>query len=387
MSRKGRSGMQAKPDVSTQTSPRLPPRPSKRQHFNIVVAGEFNSGKSSVINLLLRQPALPPSVGFSEMPPIRIFPADRTAYTLVGEDSGLIEPSEFLAGAVKGKAVRSAVVELPLPEFRGASITEVGIGLDGKLHPEMKAALLSADLLIWCTMAQRAWCLTEITVVEGLPPELLEGAVLAVTRADYLKGEGQRELVRGRLAREAGKFFDGIVLLDASPAAIGGGLDAQAWSRSGGETLFGQVMAKFSASSHYGQEPAVAELESLENFRAPPAEAPAAEPSPPRPDRAEVLRLWHREVDAIAGWMEEGAEIDPGERASAARARVRRFAADNLATPDPEDVSLAPLGRLFEVRLAQLEGLGVGVDPATGLMLTVELLCQIEEDMAYSGHT
>ncbi len=270
------------------------------RHFHIVVAGEFNAGKSSLVNLLLRQPVLPVTVGYSRMPPLRIFPAENEVYNIVTATNEKIEKQDFLRGVSHDVAIRSARIELPLDRFAGAVISEVSVGQHGELEPEEQDILATADLLVWCTMGQRAWCLTEITIVEKLPRQLLDTAILAVTRSDYLRTDGDREKVKVRLEREAAQYFNRIVMVDASPQAARRAQDDDNWRDSGGQQLFDAVHSIFSKSGFYGKAAPTADLREIEEFRA----AKAVESA----RIADIARgftfVWQAEIDALTKWIE-----------------------------------------------------------------------------------
>jgi len=237
------------------------------RHFNIVVAGEFNSGKSSVINLLLRRSVLPVSVRHTNMPPVRIFPSDREDYNIRSKTNEGLDFPSFKAGKIDGRTIQSARLEMELPQFNGATITEISVGEDGELEAEAATLMRDADQLIWCTMGQRAWCLTEIDVVENLPEKLLDNAILAVTRRDYLTSESDREKVRNRLHREAKQYFREIVMLDASPKSIRSAGDAVAWAASDGHQLHDYIINEFEKSEFYGAAIPVAKIQDIQDIR------------------------------------------------------------------------------------------------------------------------
>lgn len=174
------------------------------QPFRVAVAGEFNSGKSSLINLLLRRDALPVGVNWSRQPP----------------------------------------VEIALSE--GISLLEVPIDETGHLGPEARGAIEAADMLIWCTMAQRAWCLSETDLVATLPERIFRNSVIAVTRSDLLD-PAARELVRARVCELTADRFAGLVMVDADAETLARAGDAEVWGASGGKALVDAIEAAAAA--------------------------------------------------------------------------------------------------------------------------------------------
>jgi hypothetical protein len=232
-----------------------PAMPTKA-HFHIVVAGEFNAGKSSVINLLLRKNILPAQLNVSNLPPAHICPATEERYTVTTPSGQIAQnKSAFLQGKMPKTKAAEIRIHTPLPQFEGAMITELSVDQDGTLSAERLEILQQADLLIWCTMGQRAWCLSEISIVETLPPALLETAILAVSRTDYLRNTDNLAKVETRVNREAGTYFNTILMLDCSKVALGTASDEASWKKTGGAGLFAAVQESFRQSPFYGKAP------------------------------------------------------------------------------------------------------------------------------------
>ena len=222
-------------------------------YFDIVVAGEFNSGKSSIINLLLQKEVLPAKVQVSALPPARIIPATAEHYDIRGAKSGEPLGKDDLFHGAAEVSIGSIDIAVPLEKFNGARISEVSVDQGGTLSAEGRAVLANADLLIWATMGQRAWCLSEITIVEALPARLRKTAILAVTRSDYLHNTEDLAKVRARLLREATRYFGSILMLDSSRKSVSAAKEPALWQQSGGEALFDNVQREFKKSPLYGR--------------------------------------------------------------------------------------------------------------------------------------
>ncbi len=232
------------------------PAAPEKTRFHIVVAGEFNAGKSSVINLLLRKNILPAQLNVSNMPPAHICPAAEERYAITAPMGQIVQDkSAFLQGKMPETIAEDIRIHTPLPQFEGAIITEVSVGQDGSLGAGRLEILQQADLLIWCTMGQRAWCLSEISIVETLPPSLLETAILSVSRSDYLRNTDSLAKVEARVNREASAYFNTILMLDCSKAALKAAPDDADWAKTGGAGLFAAVQDQFRKSPFYGKAP------------------------------------------------------------------------------------------------------------------------------------
>ena len=187
-----------------------------QSHARISVVGQVKAGKSALINVLTYD---------------RYFRS---------------------AAQAKAEEIR---IHTPLPQFEGAMIPEGSVGQDGTLSAERLEILQQADLLIWCTMGQRAWCLSEISIIETLPRALLETAILAVSRTDYLRNTDSLAKVQTRVRREASTYFNTILMLDCSKAALKAAPDDAGWEKTGGAGLFTAVQEQFRQSPFYGKAP------------------------------------------------------------------------------------------------------------------------------------
>jgi len=302
----------------------LPPEMRKpKRHFNIVVAGEFNSGKSSVLNLLLRKEVVPVSVGVSGLPPAQVVHSDVETYDLSSARSGQKLTKSDLFNGASGEKFGSINIAVPMEEFRGAAIFEVSVGQDGELDQTGQKVLSEADLLIWCTMGQRAWCLSEISIVEVLPKSLLDTAILAVTRSDYLRNTEDIGKVERRLKREASEFFDTIVMLDGSRKSISKIADRTVWKRSGGQELFDQVSSKFKKPESFEKVRLVASNDAPEIKL-------EAQPNPTL-SHAEMHSAWAGELDEIENWI--AAQAAPAEREIAEQVKKRLIEFSNIIQP------------------------------------------------------
>jgi hypothetical protein len=197
------------------------PRPAR-----VVVIGEFNSGKTSLVNALLGAPVLPTSftrhtayptvVGFAARPWLRAELAGRRRVA-VGWHS--------IDGA-PARHIRRLHVGMPLDRLRTLRATDTpGLGLgdeDGEACT-LKACR-GADTVVWCTPAMQAWKASELRGWLALPEAVRRRGVLAVTFMDALPSSGDAGRLLARLHADAGPHFRRIVTLSAHvilPASSG----------------------------------------------------------------------------------------------------------------------------------------------------------------------
>jgi hypothetical protein len=191
----------------------------------IVVLGECNSGKTTLVNGLVGAPLLPASVvthtacptvvGFAPRPALRAELADRRRVPLAWEDMALVQ----------GHDVRRLDIGMPLRRLRGLSIIDTP-GLDADDAASRVLALQScrgADLAIWCTPAMQAWKESERRAWLSLPRRLRQRGFLAVTFADKIRSRSDLDRLLARLRSEAGGHFQEVLLARPAPARAGQG--------------------------------------------------------------------------------------------------------------------------------------------------------------------
>ena len=203
----------------------------------IAVAGEFESGKSSVINALVGKVAVPCNPGLPGRPVVKL---KHSLHHMVSVETATGESLEVRSFGTLTTRRDIAVCDIrtPLPGLHRTEIVEIphrpGTGID----PEDFAMLAAADMIVWVTIGSQAWRLSERTTVAGLPPGCREKSVLAVSRADHLRDAGDWDKIEARLQNEASPFFSEMVFIQASMQNLWDcRQDDDTWIRTGGPTL------------------------------------------------------------------------------------------------------------------------------------------------------
>ena len=186
----------------------------------IALAGEFNSGKSSLTNRLVEIDALPTDLFANTTVPTRLHWARELTLTAV---------------AASGRRIPLDVTELTLDE----PMTRIDVGAPGELlktyelvdmpglaDPDAERTgeeltALHPDALIWCTPTTQAWKETERAVWTRLPERLKQRTILALTFADLVDDRQEIARVRARLQHEAGPFLK-IIPVSALPTQRAG---------------------------------------------------------------------------------------------------------------------------------------------------------------------
>lgn len=186
----------------------------------VCVVGELNSGKSSLINVLLGNAVLPTSASANTRLPIRIFRSDRPCLAIETADHERVEISsdqmtpELLAGAVMLHA------GLPLDRLESFELIDTP-GLqsgDESLCERATDACRQSHLAIWCSTATQAWKASELGVWQSLPKRLRTNGILAVTFKDAIDSREDEGRLWGRINAEAAPHFKKVVMISARDA-------------------------------------------------------------------------------------------------------------------------------------------------------------------------
>ncbi len=203
----------------------------------IVVCGEFEVGKSSVVNAIMRRPFLPNDPGFFSRPLVRIRHASKTVLVAELVNGASYELDSF-EDVVERDDVANIVIHTPMPGLEAVEIIEVPFNPTNGIDPKHSAIMREANLLVWVTIASQTWRLSEKSIIQTLPKDIAKRSVLAISRADKLRSAEDLDKIETRLQREAADFFTEIVFMQASTQRLN---DCQTsdklWAETGGQAL------------------------------------------------------------------------------------------------------------------------------------------------------
>jgi hypothetical protein len=250
-----------------------------RRPLRVAVLGEQNSGKSSLINMLLRSDVVPAGVLAGMRTHLLLRHGAETAVVAVAADGARVRltsralariavpeirttadanPVIYSASEAKAAASRGAhalASEAPQPAAATTRLIELILPhpllqraelLESRLYPPrsensvLRRAFRPIDMAVWCTLATQAWKETEREAWQRFPVSLGRDALLAVTYKDALANAKEEARLMSRLRRDAGPFFADMLTVSArrakealSAPAQGGIADAARWERSG----------------------------------------------------------------------------------------------------------------------------------------------------------
>lgn len=215
-----------------------------RRPLRLALMGEFNSGKSTLANLMLGNALLPTLQLSNTRIPTLIHYSPQPSIT-AGLDGGGSRP--LTADAVETSADTICIrVGMPIPHLRACEIVD----FPGFSDPWLSFGVLdiarhTIDAAIWCTFSTQAWKESECTAWRLLPARIRANSMLAVTSKDLLTPE-QAPKVMARLRKAAGGDFSSFALLSSlqgrkALSAAGDVRDPGLWQTSGAEEFCAEV--------------------------------------------------------------------------------------------------------------------------------------------------
>jgi predicted GTPase len=193
--------------------PAASPAVRKPRAVRVAVIGEFNSGKTTLLNALLGAAVLPASfITHTAYPTVLRFAPRPTLSAELAGRRRVAFAWENLDG-VPSHQIHRLHVGMPLERLRTLhAIDTPGLGLGDPVQEERTIrACRSADLVIWCTPAMQAWKASEQQIWLSLPRSVRRRGVLAVTFMDTLNSPRDAARVMARLQADAGDAFGSIV--------------------------------------------------------------------------------------------------------------------------------------------------------------------------------
>ncbi len=314
----------------------------------IALMGEFSSGKSTLLNLLIGEDFLPTRVTATELPPVWFSHGAPRAYWVDRQDRR--HPLDFGAWGGIPRSARYIRIFAPAAYLERCDILDTPGISDPNLEDESwRFPVGQADFVLWCTPATQAWRETERSTWASLPERLRAQSLLVVTRADKIDLV-DRDKVARRLARESAGLFQGLLFLSSVDALKGRADleetgDATLWQQSGAVELVARIDAGLAAVC-------AARRDRLQLHHGGPATVPLEEPAPlrlvPEPVRPRRVELPERRTERPEAAPDPLDEIRAGWRALRAAEPLPESApvlrlTDPIPRAEPPRVPEAPL--------------------------------------------
>ncbi|OWY15216.1 hypothetical protein B6V72_01035 [Thioclava sp. F34-6] len=217
-----------------------PPDPV-RAPLRVAICGEVNSGKSTVLNAILRARSIGDNLGRTERPTV-VARYRATPGVVMRDATG----REIDAAEVEeGGAVPSEIyVYSAQPHLQGFEFVEVPLTCAEDLNEGQVGLIATCDVMIWVTIASQAWRLTEKTLIECLGSARPSDCLLAISRGDKLRNDRDRAKLKARVQRESAAYFSRIAFLHGSRDLLRAAETSdEAFQRSGGAALIAALGA------------------------------------------------------------------------------------------------------------------------------------------------
>jgi hypothetical protein len=221
-----------------------------RRPLRLALMGEFNSGKSTLANLMIGNALLPTLQLSNTRIPTLIHYSAEPVITAALEGGGA---RTLTADAIETPEETVCIqVGMPMPHLMACEIVD----FPGFSDPWLSFGVLDIarhpiDAAIWCTFSTQAWKESECTAWRLLPARIRANSILAVTSKDLLTRE-QAPKVMARLRKAAGGDFSNFALLSSLQGrkaldAAGEIADPDLWQASGAEEFSAAIEQLFSA--------------------------------------------------------------------------------------------------------------------------------------------
>ncbi len=193
-----------------------------RRPLRIVILGEYNSGKSSLTDLILGRGLLPISVVANTGVPVLVSYAESAALFGVDNNGVQIRIDGNEDDALTDLDYRAVDIRLPLPWLQHHQLLDT----PATQTPAVFAA--DADIAIWCTVATRAWTESDRNLWSTVPSRCHKHALLVATHKDSFYSDDDCTQVLRRLTSVSRGLFRDVLLVSAA--------DPEAESTQAGDT-------------------------------------------------------------------------------------------------------------------------------------------------------
>jgi dynamin family protein len=183
----------------------------------VVVVGEFNSGKTTLVNALLGASVLPASfTTHTAYPTVVRYAATPSLRAEIAQRRRIPFDWDQMDGAPTHQICRLHV-GMPLDALRTLRAVDTpGLGLgDESLDARTLRSCRPADVIIWCTPAMQAWKASEQRAWLSLPKAVRRRGILAVTFMDQLRCQSDASRLLARLSVDVAPLFRRMVTASA----------------------------------------------------------------------------------------------------------------------------------------------------------------------------
>ncbi len=220
--------------------------------MKVAIGGEFSSGKSTFVKMLLGQHVVDMQASASAMPTVDFIYGAKTTYRAIETESSREITDISALSEDDLRELECLEIMLDVPFLKQFEIFDTpGTSDPSRSIDQLLTVANQADFIIWCTNATQAWRESERRMWGNLPFELKKRSLLVVTHVDLPSVKPSLGRLMKRIQKEAAPLFKKVIsmeLLAAFSARDKSGkvTDQAAWEASGGADCF-ETMAAISA--------------------------------------------------------------------------------------------------------------------------------------------
>jgi hypothetical protein len=178
----------------------------------IAILGETNSGKTSVAGLLLGTGVLPVSVLSNTSVPVLVSHGSQPTLAGINRDGIAVHLDGPDDDRLKEGPFRAIALSLPLQWLQDYQIADTP---PTPLPAEFTA---DADIVVWCTVATRAWTESERSLWLSVPARCRKAAILVATHKDSFYSDEDCAQVMRRLGTMTKGLFNDVLIVSAADA-------------------------------------------------------------------------------------------------------------------------------------------------------------------------
>jgi len=220
--------------------------------IKVAVGGEFSSGKSTFVKMLLGQHVVDMQASASAMPTVNFLYGAETTYRAIGAKSNrdVTDINELSEDDLRELECLEVMLDVPFLK-RFEIFDTPGTADPSRSIDQFLTVVNQADFVIWCTNATQAWRESERRMWENLPFELKQRSLLVVTHVDLPSIKSSLNRLLKRLKKETASLFKKIIAMEQLAASSardehGKVIDQAVWEASGGAGCL-EAMAAISA--------------------------------------------------------------------------------------------------------------------------------------------
>jgi len=220
--------------------------------IKVAVGGEFSSGKSTFVKMLLGQHVVDMQASASAMPTVNFIFGAETTYRAIGVKSSRDITDLNALSEDDFRELECLEVMLDLPFLKQFEIFDTpGTADPSRSIDQLLTVVNEVDFVVWCTNATQAWRESERRMWENLPLELKHRSLLILTHVDLPSIKPSLSRLMKRMKKEAAPLFKKIIAMELLTAASardehGKVIDQAGWKTSGGADCL-ETMAAISS--------------------------------------------------------------------------------------------------------------------------------------------